>query len=150
MEVIADDGRGPVSLRIKIDPAPELPDRPAEASGIFVRRQDNSVFVGTGAIELDVEIQVKDGKEERTATAHHSGPEVEVVVTRNTVIYRDETDISVEPVGSRESGEKTIQQVVKPVDSLDEVGENTELQVWGERRGDRIVSEVLAYRSLNE
>jgi hypothetical protein len=77
------------------------------------------------------------------------GPEIEVVVTRDTVIYSDETDIHGGELGSRESGEKTIQQVIKPVDSLDEIGPNTELQVWGERRGDRLVAEVLVYRVVD-
>ena len=43
-----------------------------------------------------------------------------------------------------------LQQAVKPAGSLEEIGENTELQVWGERRGDRVVAEVLVYRLLNE
>jgi hypothetical protein len=145
MEIISDDGSGPVSLRIIIEPAPELPDRPSEASGVFLRRQDDSIFVGTGGIELDVEI--KDGSEP-VISLSSDGPEVEVVVTRDTVIYSDETDIH---GGSapQESGEKTIQQVIKLADSLDKVGPNTELQVWGERRGDRVVAEVLVYRVVD-
>lgn len=144
MEIAVDDGSGPVSLRIRIEPASELPDRPAEAAGIFVRRQDNSVFVGTGAIELDVEVNGNTG--ERTVSLSHSGPEIEVVVTQDTIIYRDETEVSPGAPGSRKSGEMTIQQVIKLADSLEEVNENSELQVWGERRGDRVVAEVLVYR----
>jgi hypothetical protein len=144
MEMVTDDGSGPVSLRIRIEPARELPDRPAEAAGVFVRRQDNSIFVGTGNIELDVEVNGNTG--ERTVSLSHSGPEMEVVVTRDTIIYREETEISPDSSGSRKSGEMTIQQVIKPADSLEEVGENSELQVWGERRGDRVVAEVLVYR----
>jgi hypothetical protein len=150
MEIVSDDGSGPVSLRIKVEPSHELPDRPADVNGVFVRRQDNSIFVGTGAIELDVEVEVKDGREERTVTTHHSGPEVEVVTTRDTIIYRDETDISPGALGSRKSGEIAIEQVIRPTDSLEEVGEHTELQVWGDRRGDRVVAEVVVYRLLNE
>jgi hypothetical protein len=148
MEIVADDGSGPVHLRIKIEPAPELPDRPAEVGGIFVRRQDNSIFVGTGDIELDVE--VNGGTGERSVNLSHSGPEVEVVVTRDTIIYWDETEISTGDPSERKSGELTIQQVIRPIDSLEEVGKNTELQVWGERRGDRVVAEVLVYQILDE
>jgi hypothetical protein len=146
MEIVTDDGSGPVSLRIIIEPAPELPDRPSEASGIFLRRQDDSIFVGTGGIELDVE--VKDGSEP-VISLSSDGPEVEVIVTRDTAIYSDETDIHGDGLTSRESGEKTIQQVIKLADSLDEVGPNTELQVWGERRGDRVVAEVLVYKVVS-
>jgi hypothetical protein len=144
MELVVDDGSGPVSLRIKVDPAPELPDRPSETGGVFVRRQDNSIFVGTGSIELDVEVNGNTG--ERSVTLSHNGPEVEVVVTRDTIIYLDETDMSPGDPSSWKSGEKIIQQEIKPADSLEEIGENTELQVWGERRGDRVVAEVLVYR----
>jgi hypothetical protein len=135
MEIVSDDGSGPVSLRIIIEPASELPDRPSEVSGVFVRRQDDSIFVGTGNVELDVDIE--DGGEP-VINLSSDGPEIEVVVTRDTIIYSDETDIHGDSA-PQESGEKKIQQVIKLVDSLDEVGPNSELQVWGERRGDRVV-----------
>jgi hypothetical protein len=54
--------------------------------------------------------------------------------------------MSVGEPGSRKSGEMTIQQVIRPIDSLEEIGENTELQIWGEKRGDRVVAQVLVYR----
>jgi len=145
MELVVDDGSGPVSLRIKVETSPpELPDRPSETGGVFVRRQDNSIFVGTGSIELDVEVNGNTG--ERSVTLSHNGPEVEVVVTRDTIIYQDETDMSPGDPSSWKSGEKIIQQEIKLADSLEDIGENTELQVWGERRGDRVVAEVLVYR----
>jgi hypothetical protein len=147
MEIAIDDGTGPVSLRISIEPASELPDRPAEASGVFVRRQDNSIFVGTGDIELDVEVNGNTG--ERVVNLSHSGPEIEVVVTRDTNIYRDETEISPGAPGSRKSGEMTIQQVIRPADSLEQMGENIELEVWGEKRGDRVVADVLVFRVVD-
>ncbi len=58
----------------------------------------------------------------------------------------DETEISPGAPGSRKSGEMTIQQVIRPADSPEEMGENSELQVWGERRGERVVAEVLVFR----
>ena len=142
MEIVTDDGSGPLSLRITFEPAPELPDRPAETAGVFVKREDNSIFVGTGDIGLDIEVD-ETGKE--TIALEHSGPVVEVVVSQETVVYHDVTEIDIEP-SARESGEKTIQQIVEPAASVEEIGENIELQVWGERRGDRIVAEVLVFR----
>jgi hypothetical protein len=142
-------GGGPVSLSLDIEPAPELPQTPPEAGGLFVRREDNSIFVGTGEIEVAVEIDPATG--ERQASSNYSGPVLEVVVTNDTTIYRDETKMpSLGP--DAVSGDKTIQQVVKAVDSLEELGENsknTEVQVWGERRGDRVVAEVFVYRLLD-
>ena len=49
METVIDDGNGPVASRIEILPSPNLPDAESETSGVFLRRVDNSVFVGTGS-----------------------------------------------------------------------------------------------------
>lgn len=148
MELVADVGDGPVSLRIRIEPAPELPDKPAAAAGVFVRRQDNSIFVGTGDIELDVEVDGTTG--EQKVNLGHSGPEVEVVVGRDTIVYRDETEMPTTSPETMKSGEKTIQQEIRPVDSLEEIGQNTELQAWGTKRGDRVVAEVIVYRIVDD
>lgn len=145
MESVIDDGSGPVSLRIIVEPAPELPARPAEASGIFVRKQDNSLFVGTGNIELDVEIN----NDETTVNLSSDGPEIEVVVTRDTVFYQEVTDMKMAEPNARESGERRIQQELRKVDSIEEIGENTEIQAWGRQRGDRVTAEVLVFRQVS-
>ena len=148
LEMVADDGSGPVSVRIHIEPAPELPDSPAAAAGVFVRRQDNSIFVGTGSITLDVEVDGATGA--REVNLGHSGPEIEVVVSRDTILYREETEMPTANPEAMKSGEVTIQQEIRPVDSLEEIGQNTELQVWGPKRGDRVVAEVLVYRIVDD
>ncbi len=145
LQLVQDDGSGPVSLTVSIEPATELPDTPSEASGVFSRREDNSIFVGTGSIELDVEVhQVEGGAIEPVVTLSTSGPVVEAVVTRDTILYRDETDIP--GFSDGKGGEVTVQQVLEPVDSLDELRPNTEVQVWGRRSGDRVIAEILVYR----
>ncbi len=147
LELVRDSGSGPVSVRISVEPSPELPDRPAEASGIFVRSEDNSIIVGTGGIELNVNVeQVAGAAPTHELSLSHDGPEIEVVVTHETVLYQEETEM---PSPSK-SGDYTIQQVIKLVDSLDEIGKNTELQVWDRRSGDRVVAEVLVYRSVDD
>lgn len=148
IQLVADAGNGPVSVKIRIEPAPELPDSPAAAAGVFVRRQDNSIFVGTGDIVLDVEVDGATG--ERKVNLGHSGPEVEVVASRDTIVYRDETEMPTTDPETMKSGEKTIQQVIRPVDSLEEIGQNTELQVWGAKRGDRVVAEVIVYHIVDD
>lgn len=139
---------GSVAISLDIKPASELPQTPPEAGGLFVRRQDNTIFVGTGEITFDVTI---DDTGQRSANSNFSGPVLEVVVTQETTIYRDVTKMpSLGPNAT--SGDQSIQQVVKPVDSLEELGENTkntEIQVWGERRGDRVVAQVFVYRFLD-
>jgi hypothetical protein len=143
MELMTDDGSGPTSLRLEIKPAPELPDEPTEVNGVLLRRQDNSVFVGTGEVRLGITM---DEAGQQSVSLDHSGPEIEVVVNHDTIIYRDETDMPT--LSSGKSGEQTIQQEVKAVDSLDEVGDNAEIEVWGERRGDRVIAQVLVYRNI--
>lgn len=146
MEIVQDDGSGPVGVRISFKPAPELPDRASEATGLFVKREDDAIFVGTGEIELDVQV---DDTGKRNVVTNHSGPVIEAVITQDTLLYKDVTKIEVEP-SAKESGEQVVQQLVQGVDSLEEVGENAELQVWGERRGDRVVAEVVVYRMMDE
>lgn len=140
-------GGGPVSISLDIKPAPELPTTPAEVNGLFVNREDNSIFVGTGEIEFMVQLDQATGQKQ--SSANYSGPVLEVVITKDTSIYRDETKFP--ELGSTGGGKQTIQQVVKPVDSVEELGEqtkNTEIQVWGTRSGDRVVAQVFVYRRL--
>jgi hypothetical protein len=62
------------------------------------------------------------------------------VVTKDTQVYRDATALNPEqpPQGG------PVQQKVEP-GSLDEVGENSIIMAWGERRGERLVARVLMY-----
>lgn len=147
-----DDG-APVSVQTTILPAPELPDEPTAASGVFVRREDNSIVVGTGNIDLEVDVSVdpETGQETTTLTPRTDGPEIEVVMTHDTLVYRDVTDFSLDGAASDavvESGEREIVQAVKQVEAADEIGENMELQVWGERSGDRIIATIVVYGPL--
>ena len=82
-------GGGPVQISLKFQPAPELPPTPPEVKGVFDRRADNSIFVGTGDIEVNMQVDGNTG--EKQMNTSFSGPVVEVVVTRETTLYRDET-----------------------------------------------------------
>ena len=119
-----------------IIPAPELPKTAADARGIFVRRQDNSIYIGTGKVQLS--IQVKPGSTPQTGSSY-DGPLVEVVATANTKIYRDDTDLP-----DVSSTDTKIQQKVSPGD-LNEVGQNTTINAWGKKVGDRLVADVILY-----
>ncbi|MCB9079997.1 MAG: hypothetical protein H6631_20525 [Anaerolineaceae bacterium] len=145
INIVAEDGGGGAfAMSLDIKAAPELPPTPPETGGVFVRREDNSIFVGTGEIEVMAEAE-NDGPP--ALNVNFSGPVLEVVVTRETTIYRDETEFPTPSQAS--SGEQTVQQVVAEVDSLNELGPNTknaELQVWGNRSGDRVVAQVVVYR----
>ena len=146
MEAIIDDGNGPVASRIEILPSPDLPDTESEASGVFLRRVDNSVFVGTGSIELNVQIeQAADGSIVPSVSLSSDGPEVELVITRDTVLYKDVTKIPGQGGVPRKAGDTTVIQQIELVDTLDGLGGNAELQVWGTRRADRVVADIIVY-----
>jgi hypothetical protein len=123
-----------------IQPAKELPQTPADASGIFEHRQDKSIFVGTGTgkVQMDVK-QDPSGKVE--TSFKHDGPTVEVVVTSKTIVYQDVTIKQFD--GPPPQGQK-IQQVVE-LGSLDEIGESSFITVWGKKTGERIIADVLVY-----
>ncbi len=119
-------------------PAKELPQTPALARGIFERRQDNSIFVGTGNVRISVQ---KDRSGNVQSSAQHDGPTVEVVVTAQTTVYEDVTMQQFN--GPPPQGQK-IQQVVQP-GSLDGLGDSSTIMVWGRKTGDRIIADVLVY-----
>ena len=138
----------PLSVQTTILPAPELPGEEPVASGIVQGRQDDILTVGTGNIELAVEVEVDagTGREEASVVPSTDGPELEVVLTRGTSLYRDVTDIAGQMPD--ESGEVTIMQEVRPVTDSSEIEEQMEVQVWGERRGDRIVATFVVFGPL--
>jgi len=117
---------------LEIVPAGDLPSAPADVKGLYVRREDNSLFVGTGEVMLNI----RDGE----VISDYDGPEVEVVVTHDTVVYRDKTQY-----GTDEAEDGKIQQVVKP-GSLEEIEKHSLISVWGQERGSRLFAEVLVYK----
>src|SRR5687768_15266353 len=60
--MVNEEGGESVAVSLDIKPAPELPPTPPEVGGLFVRREDNSIFVGTGEIEFAVEIDPATGE----------------------------------------------------------------------------------------
>ena len=142
------NGGPPVAVQTTILPALELPDEPSAAFGVLVSREDNTLLVGTGNIDLEVDVEVDGdtGQETTTLIPRTDGPQLEVIITPDTIIYRDVTDLTIPP--DQESGEREIVQQVRQVESSDDVNGNLELEVWGERRGDRIVATVLVYGPL--
>jgi hypothetical protein len=62
-----------------------------------------------------------------------------VVITRDTQLFEDASDVT-----ALFSGESdTFQQEVEQIDSLDDVAENATMLVWGPKRGERIVADVV-------
>jgi hypothetical protein len=136
---------GMVSISVQVTPAPELPKTEPETRGLFVERKDNSIFVS--AISMDaggkgVVLQADGGKggdgEPSVSGPKPDGPKKEVVITNETTIYLENTDL-----GQPKPGEnKVIQQTVTEA-SLDDLTSQSFVTVWGRKSGDRIIAEVL-------
>ena len=136
-------GNGPREIHISrdnIQPAPEIPQTRADVWGVFEHRQNNSIFVGTGQVEVSIQAD-KSGKVQTSSS--YDGPIVEVVVISQTTIYEDVTLRQYN--GQPPEGQK-IQQVVEP-GSLDDIGSSTTMAVWGKKTGDRIIAELVVYET---
>ena len=121
--------------------ARELPAADPDAVGLVVNREDNTVSIGTHVVKFHT---VRDATGQIVnKEAGYDGPVVDIVVTHDTRIYRDTTPIGPGQIASA----GVIQQVVQ-VSSLAEIDQQTLLQVWGERQGDRLVARVVLVMSL--
>jgi hypothetical protein len=110
-------------------PAPELPKRAADVTGIFDHRQNNSFFVGTGQL----------------LSGSYDGPVVEVVVANNTKVYKDDSLLN--PNNLPSNGTKFQQKVVPG--NLDEIGQDSLINAWGRKTGNRLIADVLVYNNPN-
>jgi hypothetical protein len=133
---------GQKSVRVDMTPASELPQTPTATRGLFVRRQDQSIFVGTGNVRMMA--KPSSGSDQPNVSANYDGPVVEVVINHETKVYQDITDMT-PPDSTANGGTFTIQQVVKP-GSLDDLGTNSMISVWGDKQGDRYIANVVVFR----
>jgi hypothetical protein len=126
---IGDELIAATGSRVEVLPAPEMPASSPDVSGVFVRREDARLVLGTGAVTFRI-----DGD------ATFDGPAVEVVPRHDTEIYRDDTAAQlggVPPTGS-------VHQALRP-GSIDEIDRNDVVSAWGERHGDRLIATVIVY-----
>lgn len=141
-EDVIDNGSGPVTIRTIVEPSSLLPNEPAAAGGILTRREDNSLFIGTGSTSVNVEII---GGETSVST-DHSGPELEVVIGRDTVVYRDVTEVD---LTATEDVERRLEQKIEPAELPEDLQNGTSITVWGTRSGDRITADVVVFGEEN-
>ncbi|MBL8061422.1 MAG: hypothetical protein JNK32_00265 [Anaerolineales bacterium] len=126
------------SFQLDITPAEELPKTQPEAMGLFVERKDNSIIIGTG--EVNVLVSMDEAGGEPSFDSSFSGDEVEVVVSNDTVIYRETTEIDPDKI------EETIQQTVE-LSTIDDITPQSSITVWGRKAGDRIIADVILFSS---
>ena len=123
------------SVSVAIVPAVERPTTPPEVTGAFAERQDNTLIIETRSLGANGVAVVSS-----TGGRSESGPLVEVVVTNETIIYRETMQLSAPLSG----GPQTIQQSVE-VATLDDLDARFMVMAWGRKSGDRIIVEVLMY-----
>jgi len=125
------------AFKLNTTPAEELPAMEPEVRGLYVERKDNSIFIGTG--QVTVAVKAKQG-EEPEVDADFSGPKVEVVISADTVVYKDTTELDPEDPGAE------VQQTVE-LSTIDEITEQSSITVWGRKAGDRIIADVVLFSS---
>ena len=126
---------GRVSISINdVTPAPELPTLQADVTGRFIERNDNTILVQSIPLDLGVG-GVADENVDRSYDV-----KVEIVVTGETKIYKDVTEIP-EPVNGQI---KNLQQSVDE-GTLEDINTDTFVTAWGRHSGERIIADVLFY-----
>jgi hypothetical protein len=132
-------------VRIVFTDPPELPDRAVDAAGLFLSRDANTITLGTGAIEVDVSVEVINDQEPTTVVnASHSGDEIQLTVDENTVYYRDATERPEITKKLVESGYLQLTRVLEP-GSLVEIGNNMEVRAWGRIKDGRLVADLIVF-----
>ena len=130
-------GGGRQEFKLDIEPAKELPATEPDEAGIYVERKDNSVFIGTG--DVTVRAKAEPGQEPEI-DSNFTGPKVEVVISGNTVVYKDTTELDPENPGAQ------VQQTVE-LSTIDEITQQSSVTVWGRKAGDRIIADVVVFHS---
>ena len=123
------------SVSVTIVPAVELPTTLPEVTGAFVERQDNTLTIATKLLDANGVAIVSP-----TGRKNEIEPLVEVVVTNETLIYRETTELS----AALSIGTQTIQQRVEGA-ILDDLDARSMVRVWGRKSGDRIIADVLMH-----
>jgi hypothetical protein len=123
------------SVAVNVEPAPELPTTQPEVTGLFVERKDNALVISSVAMKPGGGGVVVGGP---GAKVDDSGPKVEVVVTGETIVYRETTEFGEKPPAEGE----TIQQTVAE-GTLDDLTSQSFVTVWGRKSGDRVIAEVV-------
>jgi hypothetical protein len=135
-------------VTVTFDDPENLPNEGESALGVTLGRNGDVFTLGTGSIEVEIDVEVVNDEDPVTAiNVSHSGDPVEIVVTADTIVYKDTTAPPEVTPEDLETGHKVVTRTVEP-GSLDEVGEGMILRVWGETEGGRVVADVLVYEQI--
>ena len=117
----------------------ELPQTEPQTSGVFVERNDNSIIVAP-ASSIRFKVPDPNDEGEPVMEAEYVGDKVEVVISNDTIIYRDVTPLD------RENANKDVQQILE-LSTIDSISPQSAITVWGRKAGDRILADVILFLS---
>lgn len=129
---------GEEQVKLNIAPAEELPKTEPETRGMYVERKDNSIFIGTGRVTFMASDNGEGG--EPVVDADYNGDKVEVVISNDTLVYRDTTE------HDPENPAATVQQTVE-LGTIDDITPQSIITVWGRKVGDRVIADVIMFSS---
>ena len=130
----------------QMQPAPELPTTQPAVRGFVVSHSGDSLVVQIGNPNFQGGGQGNgqrpnaNGTPRPRPTVVGQGTDVTVTVTSDTVVYQDVTFANMN--GQRPSG--SVQQKVEK-SSLDALGSNERVTVWGDLNSDQITAKVIVY-----
>jgi hypothetical protein len=116
-------------------PSDELPSPEPDISGIFIRRENNSILIGTGNIRW--EIYRENDLATPVFTKSYDGPEVELVINHAT-------SSTVRAPAGRDTVQRPGAAAREQVSEA-KIGEDQEqlLWAWGQREGDRFLAQTV-------
>lgn len=138
--IVSSDGKAMSS--VNFEGAKELPTEKPAVDGPISKINDNILTMKMLDTSQGVTV-VSDESGKITVEGADSAPEIEVVIQKETKIYKDttfENENAAEMNG-------TIQQTVAEI-TADDITTNGLATVWGHKRGDRILAEIILFNGF--
>lgn len=128
---------------VEIESAPELPERPQDVMGTIEKVADNSIFVNASSGLETMFMMDENGNIETDSNSPKN--EVEIVITQDTEIYQEKMEmIDMSDPNAMADMPETIKQKVELI-TMEEIGDNGLISAWGQKRGERLIAEVVLY-----
>ncbi len=135
-------------VRVLYQDPPELPPQSEQAGGLFLSQAGDTFAIGTGSIEVEVGVEVRNDEEPvRTVNASHSGDTITVQFDNETVFFEDTTPRPEITPDDIEAGVKTLTRIVEP-GTAGEMSENMMVRVWGNWQGDTLQADLVVYEPI--
>jgi len=128
-----------ISSSVEMEQADELPERSPEVFGIFDHFDDNTLYIQEMVVDGNGVASLSMDSEGNLETNNDSGVVKEILVTRDTLIYRDRSMENFAPNSS-----EPLKAKLEPA-TLEDIGKNSVVTVWGRQEGERVIAEVINF-----